>query len=170
MDCKKCNSSNTKIRDKQRELYLCNDCGRHFNANSYKLRGLIIDNKKWCNQCNSSKSIDEFYEAIDKGEKRLKSSCKLCCLEKQLLTKYRKYNLSKEEFDNLLISSDYKCNICSCNFKELPYLTILSKLFIDHCHQTGKVRGLLCGKCNSCIGLANDNIDILQKAIIYLNK
>jgi hypothetical protein len=41
-------------------------------------------------------------------------------------------------------------------------------LSIDHCHNTGKVRGLLCDHCNKGLGLFKDNIDYLNKAIEYL--
>jgi hypothetical protein len=41
-------------------------------------------------------------------------------------------------------------------------------LSIDHCHETGKVRGLLCDACNTGIGRFSDQVDLLQKAIDYL--
>lgn len=43
-------------------------------------------------------------------------------------------------------------------------------LGVDHCHITGKVRGLLCMKCNSAIGFFNDDINLLQLAIKYLKE
>jgi protein-arginine kinase activator protein McsA len=43
-------------------------------------------------------------------------------------------------------------------------------LHVDHCHNSSKVRGLLCQKCNMAIGLFNDNSDLLKKAIKYLSK
>lgn len=45
-----------------------------------------------------------------------------------------------------------------------------SALFIDHDHTTGEVRGLLCHKCNTALGHANDNVELLQKMIKYLKK
>lgn len=55
---------------------------------------------------------------------------------------------------------DGKCLIC----EQTP-----NKLFVDHNHTTKQVRGLLCSTCNSLLGFAKDRIDILQKAIGYLN-
>jgi len=41
---------------------------------------------------------------------------------------------------------------------------------MDHCHKTNKIRGLLCGKCNSAIGFFDDDTELLEKAIDYLKK
>lgn len=71
-----------------------------------------------------------------------------------------KYGLSKEEFKALCEKQQNKCSIC---FKE-------SELFPDHCHATGKFRGPLCRKCNSLLGMGNDNIEIFKEAILYLER
>ena len=55
-----------------------------------------------------------------------------------------------------------KCAICGQEFSDS------NKAFVDHCHKTNRIRGLLCTKCNSLLGMANDNIEILQNAIKYL--
>lgn len=41
---------------------------------------------------------------------------------------------------------------------------------VDHCHETNKIRGLLCGKCNTLLGNAADSIEILEASIEYLQK
>ena len=51
---------------------------------------------------------------------------------------------------------------------DLWITTIKKKLSIDHCHNTKKIRGLLCHYCNMALGLFKDNTDIMQKAIEYL--
>jgi hypothetical protein len=73
-----------------------------------------------------------------------------------------KYNMTQEEFDIYLESQQGKCAICS------NYLT--NKFTVDHNHQTGKVRGLLCYKCNTGIGHLQDSVDILSEAIKYLKE
>ena len=81
----------------------------------------------------------------------------------------RTYGITAEDYYNMLADQDGKCSICES--EEVNNSRISSgKLFIDHCHDTGKVRGLLCSKCNHAIGLLNDDVDLLQKAIVYLNK
>lgn len=73
------------------------------------------------------------------------------------------YGITLEDYNNMLEAQDYKCAICG-NEDEVEG----RRLAIDHCHKTGKVRGLLCGKCNRGLGLFYDNFTLLQSAIEYL--
>ena len=84
---------------------------------------------------------------------------------KTRMLKHR-YNLDYNDYNRMYENQEGKCAICGID-KELGS----SKgLLVDHCHQTNKVRGLLCGNCNSGLGKFMDNVSILNKAIIYLNK
>lgn len=75
------------------------------------------------------------------------------------------HGLTVEEYDLMLIKQGHKCAICNVHQSELK------KTFdIDHSHTTGKIRGLLCNSCNQAIGLMDDSIGILSKAIDYLEK
>lgn len=56
----------------------------------------------------------------------------------------RKYGLSDEEFTSLLSRCEGKCQICGNIFSKTPH--------VDHCHKTGRVRGLLCKTCNTALG------------------
>lgn len=62
----------------------------------------------------------------------------------------------------MILSQHNSCAICRKKFESIR------KTFIDHDHKTGKVRALLCASCNSMIGHANDNTDILYSAIKYI--
>jgi hypothetical protein len=75
----------------------------------------------------------------------------------------RKHNLTINQFDELLKKQDNRCAICGTHQSELKIT-----LSVDHCHATGKNRGLLCHKCNFGIGHFNDSIDLLLKAKHYL--
>jgi hypothetical protein len=75
------------------------------------------------------------------------------------------YGITLAEYNAMLEAQDYKCAICG-NEDEVEG----RRLAIDHCHTTGKIRGLLCGKCNRGLGLFYDNTNNLAKAIEYLNK
>ena len=76
-----------------------------------------------------------------------------------------KYGISDTEYNEILKSQNDVCAICFK--KETRNRT--KNLSIDHCHKTGKVRGLLCAKCNSALGHFEDNIENMKNAINYLN-
>lgn len=65
----------------------------------------------------------------------------------------------------MLKEQEGKCKICS-NTTNLHSRN--NNLDIDHCHITGKVRGLLCNKCNKAIGYFEDNPELIKKALKYL--
>lgn len=72
------------------------------------------------------------------------------------------YGLSISDYENMIKNQNGSCLGCGRN-------SSIIKLHIDHCHSTGKVRGLLCFNCNSLLGHARDNIVILENLIKYLS-
>jgi hypothetical protein len=76
----------------------------------------------------------------------------------------KKYGITPAVYNILFNKQEGSCAICGVHQSELPYT-----LCIDHDHCTGIVRGLLCYKCNTGIGKFEDNADLLEKAINYLN-
>ncbi len=74
----------------------------------------------------------------------------------------RMYNITYDDFETLWIDQEYKCAICDSNISE--------KFNVDHCHTSGKVRGILCWDCNIGLGKFKDKIINLERAIKYLNK
>jgi hypothetical protein len=75
------------------------------------------------------------------------------------------YGLSKEQYDLMLSEQNHSCYICGIKDIDCPK----SVLHVDHDHSTGKIRGLLCHHCNTGLGHFKDNVELLQKAIEYLN-
>ncbi len=81
------------------------------------------------------------------------------------------YGLTEKDYEELLEKQNGVCAICG----KPPYGKRAahnqeSKLHIDHNHTTGKVRGLLCTRCNTSIGGFDENISIIEKAIQYLKE
>jgi hypothetical protein len=74
---------------------------------------------------------------------------------------YKKYGWTVERYNEVLEEQDYRCKICG----KYPNKTALA---VDHCHETGKVRGLLCTKCNTGLGLFCDSPELLIKAFRYI--
>ncbi len=72
----------------------------------------------------------------------------------------RKYGISLAEFDRLLAEQDGACAICGRTSDET--------LCVDHCHQTHKIRGLLCRRCNAGLGCYDDDSEFMSKAAAYL--
>lgn len=81
----------------------------------------------------------------------------------------RQYGLTVEEYDTLLQKQEGLCAICG-RPETRQMRGIKTALVVDHNHQTGQVRGLLCHACNVGIGLLHDDIKLLQKALNYLRR
>ncbi len=81
----------------------------------------------------------------------------------------RKYNLKKQfglsidQYNTMLAEQNNVC--CICGLIDRKY-----RLAVDHCHKTGKIRGLLCSNCNQGIGHLKDNPALLRKAADYVER
>jgi hypothetical protein len=83
----------------------------------------------------------------------------------------KQYKISLEDFNNMKLKCGNKCEICKLPETKLKNNgTETRDLCIDHCHVTGKIRGLLCVKCNLAIGAVKDSIENLKSAILYLEQ
>jgi hypothetical protein len=72
--------------------------------------------------------------------------------------------MSDEAIQEIFDAQDHKCKICKMK------ADLHNELCVDHCHKTGKVRGLLCRQCNTGLGNFRDNTELLKSAIKYLGK
>jgi hypothetical protein len=72
-----------------------------------------------------------------------------------------KYGITHEEFEGMLLGQQGVCAICLTHIVE-------STAEVDHCHVTGKVRGLLCNQCNKGLGNFRDDPEFLRRAVLYL--
>lgn len=147
-----CECGNHKIYREDKVLKgLYKSCGCTWERQE-KLTGIT----KICTDCKLD--LDNSLFSIGK------TFCKNCACTRQML---KTYNITQTDYDNILKKQNYKCLICQSTSSN----TILyQRLAIDHCHKTGKIRGLLCDKCNRGLGYFNDNLDSLQRAIDYLKR
>lgn len=74
----------------------------------------------------------------------------------------RQFGISEDDYDRMLQDQDGRCAIC---FKEC---STGRNLAVDHCHETGQVRGLLCTRCNMGIGYFSDDPNVILQAARYL--
>lgn len=81
----------------------------------------------------------------------------------------KKYGVTQERYQELLEAQSHRCAICGAGSGWRHRQSgELKKLAVDHCHETGRVRGLLCDACNLGIGKLRHDPHLLQKAIDYL--
>lgn len=78
----------------------------------------------------------------------------------------KKYGLTEERYYDLLEKQDFGCAICGVSEPDSKR----KRFCVDHCHDSKIVRGLLCFSCNVTLGNMQDRIDLLEKAIQYLQK
>ena len=120
---------------------------------------------KECSKCFAIKSKLEFY-SNKKNEDGLQPTCKTCC--KKATTNYirkKKTGCSPTKYDALYVKQAGCCVICGTHSSKLS-----KGLAADHCHTSGKIRGLLCATCNLGIGCFKDSVTILKSAVEYLER
>ena len=109
------------------------------------------------------------YAVCDETKKRAREKVKewqSANPRKRLNQRMRAYGLSVDEYEAMLARQKGTCAICGR--EPSGGSTSESRLHVDHCHETGVIRGLLCGNCNHGIGKFKDDIQLLEKAIVYL--
>lgn len=119
-----------------------------------------------CTNCNGIKLRSEFYNCkVNKSG--MQSWCKDC---KQLAAReymlQKEYGIGHDGYQQLLDRQDGSCAICGS--KESKGRSARGFFHVDHCHETGKIRGLLCHPCNVALGMMNDDPARLRLAIRYL--
>lgn len=133
---------------------------------------------KKCIDCKEVKSFDNFHKATQRAD-GFAIVCKPCKAKRdkeyhwknrdRILSHKRspevvnrrragRYNLTVKQLETLIEKSNGICGIC----KTRPATDV------DHCHKTGRVRGMLCKPCNSTLGYMQDNVEWLANAITYL--
>jgi hypothetical protein len=145
---------------------------RHIADDAHDLRAVVFkrrrgDGRKDCALCGKDVALDQFHRNPQRKDKR-GSYCVDCI--RQLAQTYNrtatvaKYGMSEQEFEDISAAQGYKCRICARLASKERY----GKLSIDHCHNTGVVRGLLCSRCNMALGKFGDDPLMLLTAAKYL--
>lgn len=123
----------------------------------------------WCKDCRkvSSRNWGVKYPEKKLARDKIKSEQQRSLSQdkrRDYMLKHR-YGINQEDYDNLLESQNYKCAICKRDSREMAYF-----LHVDHCHENGHVRGLLCSPCNVFLGIMKDDVSLISNAITYLTK
>lgn len=135
-------------------LRACEDKNSELTTHKTKAKGIV------CYFCEESKAIQEFPRGTNNlnDDERI---CKRCNIFKRSIA--NKYELSAKEYLHLAEKQKNCCGIC---MERKPR----RELFVDHCHNSDRVRGLLCRTCNIALGYFKDDEQYLLAAINYLKK
>lgn len=158
---------------------VCLDCKKL----EYKPTGRKAGNSNLPERLAAIANNDEFYftgKACKHGHISKRFTKTTVCLEcsKTIFKEKRKprerkysiakYGITEGEYNTMLWLQNGVCKICEQPETITNGITNKIKpLAIDHCHDTGKIRALLCAKCNSAIGLLKHNPELLRKAALY---
>lgn len=145
--CKRCGKT-----EKYTSISTCTNC-----INSERAKG---------HQRENYYRSERFLNHVKNGTSRLmKPAVSRKVGREKTLQKFRinKYGLTEEQHQKMFDNQNYRCATCGRHQNELP-----KKLSIDHCHNSGKVRGLLCNNCNVALGFVRDSVATLENMIKYL--
>lgn len=119
-----------------------------------------------CITCGCTKPLSEF--TFRKDRKKYRPECKQCRSNHSATLRY---GVSLGQVEDLRVKQKSRCAICQTHEDDIQHATFKhNPLVIDHDHATGKVRGLLCSKCNLILGNSNDSVKTLKAAIRYLGQ
>ena len=160
-----------------------------------KKREYIIKNGEkhlQCSACKEIKAVETEFLQRDKpyknGDVCYRSRCRECENKKNLahhhanrkgeihrIASYRyvlktTYDMSEKDYTDMFHAQRGECKICSTKLTNVFEKIFNAKTAVDHCHDTGKVRGLLCGTCNTGLGGLKDSPELLRKALEYLEQ
>lgn len=131
------------------------DCSSACRYQIYKLKNLDAELKR---------KRDWYYSEWKKNSSKLRIINRRSRLKSQ-------YGISLEKYMEMLAEQKGTCAICKKEESQKSNKRgVTDSLRVDHCHRTGKIRGLLCSKCNFGIAQFNDDPVLLKRAIRYLEK
>lgn len=129
---------------------------------------------KTCPTCGEEKPIENFYPQ--------KRQCRICIRDHQRRFRAarpdyhhgrnlkQRYGISVDEYETLIANQNNACPICEVEIPDTIGYKGKRPSVVDHNHETGEVRGILCSMCNLVLGHARENTDILYRAIVYLSE
>jgi len=172
---KYCSSECSHAARDQRIIIKCRECGKEFKGNKTRFfcsnKCCMIHTGKIYSPKMNGKWSKKYDKCISCGTTERnhasKGLCTLCMSRinynpnaNRRLKLKKKFGITLEQYNDLLQKVGGKCPICN-NIDKV-------RLSVDHDHKTGRVRGLLCSRCNRALGYVNDDVDRLTKLIEYL--
>lgn len=196
--CKKCgiekpsSDFSPSKRHKYRKFPWCKPCNNKYtlqrkvlratHPEKYPSRTPVVNGMKVCTHCKIRKSVNEFWRHYNS----VYPFCKACKKAQQASWRvrnpekykaqadrrkrenrseegrFKRYGITKEQYASMVEWQHGECAICG--------LYVGMKLYVDHNHKTGKVRGLLCKRCNFAIGALKEDLSVMAKAMEYVRR
>jgi hypothetical protein len=134
---------------------------------------------KTCSKCNITKDISRFSKHPTASD-GYRTQCKNCQFSRQSEHRRRtgywrgdngrkeqlkkKYKISIQQYEEMLASQRGVCALCGSADRKSKY----GHFSIDHCHKTGRIRGLLCYRCNTILGVLGDDEESIWRVLLYV--
>jgi hypothetical protein len=149
----------------------------HYAATENKM---IPDFHRLCRSCGEIKPIGCFYPVRTRQRTTVAKTFARCidCVKSSYRPNHekyrarelqRKYGITAQEYDSLLQAQNGVCAVCGNPEKITMYKKVIS-LCVDHCHTTGKIRGLLCSACNKALGALEDSPERVEALLNYIQQ
>jgi hypothetical protein len=131
------------------------------------------DGYKVCSRCKQTRPLSDFARSKAHSQGRF-AYCKPCFTEYsrshvKAISWRKHYGISQDEYWRLYEAQGGVCAICGQPETRIHKGTP-AHMQVDHDHETGAIRGLLCGSCNTALGRFRDNPGLLQRALDYLRR
>lgn len=146
---------------------VCKKCGVEWPASEYRVR--VQHGRKYvcgdCRECRRAYGRIQSKRYTANNQEKIKANYLANKDRFRFNHLRRKYNLTPQALEDLLLSQSGLCAICQSSLSDLdrPY-------HIDHCHTTKQVRGVLCFSCNTGLGKFRDDPRLLESAFLYLTR
>jgi hypothetical protein len=147
-------------------LKTCNKCGEEKNINLFKKNHAI------CRTCYNIWQKTKYRIKVNTEEGRQKIRNSHLAWRRKNRLHVRKlsrnshlkitFGITPEQYDEMCVKQNFKCAVC----REKDDMG--KRLSIDHDHSTGRIRGLLCTKCNLALGNLKDNTESIKRLLVYL--
>lgn len=153
-----------------------------FVPNHCKVTQPIVDGRKECGDCKQVLPVSQFWRNNARAD-RYQHRCKECSkvgvygwqrgnvkyIAYRQNERLKRFKLTQANYDEMLLKQDGLCAICR-QPERARFRGRLKRLAVDHCHKTGRVRGLLCQSCNRGIGYLGDDAERVVAALAYLKE
>lgn len=144
------------------------------------IKRIVPEGTKWCPGCKATVDVSLF--AFSNKERGILSSyCKthdatrrrkhyITNTDKAIDRQYKyNYGIDGDVYIELFLKQQGKCAVCGRAEDRMHYSKVM-RLAVDHCHKTGKIRGLLCRECNLALGHLEDNAERIRALLKYVEQ